>query len=189
MEVPAYDPEGAKALLEGAGMSDLTFSISVGSTWTDVVAYAETLQADAKAAGITIELDIMPESAYWDLWTETAVGITPWTHRPLAVMVLPLAYTADSTGTPVPWNESRWVDEEFSTLLKQAQGTLDIEARRALMAQIQEIQGTRGSIGIAFWKNVWAASNPAFQGIIGHPTQYELWREVWYDPDKDPFKK
>jgi peptide/nickel transport system substrate-binding protein len=188
MEVPAYDPEGAKALLEGAGMPDLTFSISVGSTWTDVVAYAETLQADAKAAGITIELDIMPESAYWDLWTETPVGITPWTHRPLAVMVLPLAYTADSQGVPVAWNESRWVDEEFSALVKEAQGILDIEARRAIMAKIQEIQSTRGSIGIAFWKNVWAISNPAFVGILGHPTNYELWREVWYDPDKDTLK-
>jgi len=187
MDVPEYDPEGAKALLAEAGQEELQFSISVGTGWTEIVAYAESLQEDAKAAGINITLDTMPNSAYWDLWTETAVGITTWAHRPLAVMLLPLAYIADSEGNPVPWNESRWVDDEFTELLVQAQGTLDVEARRAIMADIQRIQQERGSIGIAWWVNFWSVSNPAYIGITAHPTQYNLWREVWYDPDKDPF--
>jgi peptide/nickel transport system substrate-binding protein len=183
MDVPTYDPEGAKALLAEAGMDSLDVSISVGTSWTDIVAYIETLKEDARAGNINVTLDTMPEAAYWDLWTETPVGVTPWTHRPLGVMVLPLAYIADSDGNPVPWNESRWVDEEFSTLLKQAQGTLDVEARRAIMQDIQRIQLERGSIGIAWWQSVWEIFNPKFQGITGHPTAYELWREVWYDPD------
>jgi peptide/nickel transport system substrate-binding protein len=186
MDVPEYDPEGAKALLAESGLEGLAFEISVATGWTDVVAFAETLQQDAKAAGIEITLDTMPTSAYWDLWTETAVGITPWTHRPLAVMVLPLAYIADSEGNPVPWNESRWVDEEFTELLVKAQGTLDIEARRAIMADLQRIQMERGSIAIPYWMNSWTIGNPAFHGIKAHPTTYNLWREVWYDPDKDP---
>ncbi len=186
MDVPEYDPEGAKALLAESGLEGLAFDIAVGTGWPEIVAYAETLQEDAKAAGIEITLNPMPNSAYWDLWTEAAVAITPWTHRPLAVMVLPLAYIADSEGNPVPWNESRWVDDEFSTLLKQAQGTLDVEARRAIMADLQRIQIERGSIAIAWWKNSWAVSSPAFQNVEAHPTEYNLWREVWYDPDKDP---
>lgn len=189
MDVPEFDPEGARALLAEAGQEGLEFSISVGTGWTEIVAYAETLQEDAKAAGVNITLDTMPNDAYWGLWTETPVGITTWAHRPLAVMVLPLAYIADADGNPVPWNESRWVDEEFTRLLQQAQGTLDIEARRAIMADLQRIQMERGSIGIAWWVNFWAIANPAFQGMKAHPTQYNLWREVWYDPDKDPFKK
>ena len=186
MDVPAYDPEGAKALLAESGLEGLAFDIAVGTGWPDVVAYAETLQESAKAAGIDITLNTMPNSAYWDLWTEAAVGITPWTHRPLAVMVLPLAYIGDADGVPVPWNESRWVDEEFTTLLMKAQGTLDIEARRAIMADIQKIQGERGSIAISYWLTSWMISNPAFIGIKSHPTTYNLWREVWYDADKDP---
>ena len=187
MDVPEYDPEGAKKLLEEAGHGDgLDVKISVGTGWTDVVSYIETLQEDAKPAGINITLDTMPNSSYWDLWTETPVGVTPWTHRPLAVMLLPLAYIADAEGKPVPWNESRWVDEEFTKLLQKAQGTLDVEARRAIMADLQRIQSERGSIGIAWWQNIWRVYNPGFQNIEPHPTDYYLWREVWYDPDKDP---
>jgi peptide/nickel transport system substrate-binding protein len=186
MDVPEYDPEGAKALLAESGLEGLTFDIAVGTGWTDVVAYAETLQESAKAAGINIILNTMPTSAYWDVWTEAAVGITPWTHRPLAVMVLPLAYIGDADGKPVPWNESRWVDAEFTELLLKAQGTLDLEARRAIMADLQRIQGERGSIAIPYWQNVWEVTNPAFIGVIAHPTAYNLWREVWYDPDMDP---
>ena len=187
MDIPDYDPDGAAALLDEAGMGGLAFSISVGTGWTDIVAYAETLKEDANAAGVDITLDTMPNSAYWDLWVETAVGITTWAHRPLAVMLLPLAYIADGEGTPVPWNETRWVDEEFSSLLKTAQGTFDVEARRALMVDIQRIQSTRGSIGVSYFTNRWAVANPAFVGIQAHPTGYNLWREVYYDAEMDPF--
>lgn len=188
MDVPAYDPEGAAALLAEAGYPDgIDLSVSVGTGWTDVVAYAETVAEDAKAAGINLTLDTMPNDAYWGLWTETASGITPWTHRPLAVMVLPLAYIGDADGNPVPWNESRWIDDEFSALLLQAQGTADLEARRELMKDIQTIMQERGPVLIAFWKNVWTIMNKGFQNVVGHPTNYELYYEVWYDPDQDPF--
>jgi len=185
MEVPAYDPEGAKALLTEAGVQQpLDVAISVGTGWTDIVAYIETLAEDGKAGGFNITLDTMPNASYWEKWTETPVGVTPWTHRPLAVMVLPLAYIADKDGVPMPWNESRWVDEEFSTLLKKAQGTLDIEARRAIMKDLQAIQQTRGSIAVAWWQSVWNIYHPRFQNLAAHPTHYHLWREVWLDPSK-----
>nr|HRC75021.1 ABC transporter substrate-binding protein [Kouleothrix sp.] len=185
VDVPKYDPEGAKKLLEEAGVkTPLDVKISVGTGWTDIVAYIETLKEDAKPAGFNIILDTMPNASYWDKWTETTVGVTPWTHRPLAVMVLPLAYIADKDGKPVPWNESRWVDQEFSDLLKKAQGTLDLEARKAIMKDIERIQMERGSIAISWWQSVWNIYSPAFQNLKAHPTHYHIWREVWYDPDK-----
>jgi peptide/nickel transport system substrate-binding protein len=186
IDVPKFDPAGAKALLDKAGKAGLTFKIAVGSGWTDVVAYAENLANDAKQAGMNITLDSMPINSYWNVWNDdkAPVGITPWTHRPLAVMVLPLAYIAGPDGKPVPWNETNWVDKEFSDLLQKAQGTLDVEARRVIMKQLEVIQRDRGSIAIAWWQNSWDVFNPVFQNVSAHPTNYNLWREVWLDPSK-----
>ncbi len=182
--IPKYDPEKSKALLKEAGVAEpVKVKLSVGTGWTDIVAYAESLKETAKAGGFEVELDTMPNNAYWDLWTETPVGVTPWTHRPLGVMLLPLAYIADAEGKPVRWNESRWVDEEFSKLLKQAQGTIDVEARRALMKDIETIQQERGSVAIAWWQSVWNIKGLKLQGAPAHPTHYQIWREAWLDPD------
>jgi len=182
IETPKYDPEKAKALLAEAGYPDgIDVEIAVGADWPEVVTYAETLKEDAAPAGIRLKINSMPTSQYWDLWTEVALGITPWTHRPLGTMVLNLGYTADAQGNPVPWNETRWVDEEFVELLNKANGTLDVEARRKIMCDLERIQQERGPIGIAFWMNVWMALGKKVRNAQPHPTSYMLFNEVWLE--------
>jgi len=183
MEAQKYDPEKAKALLAEAGYPDgIDCTIAVGEQWPDIVSYGQILKTDAEPAGIRITINSMPGESYWDVWTEADFAVTSWAHRPLAVMTLPLAYVCDKEGTPVPWNESRWCDAEFDTLLTQAMGILDVEERRKVMADIQKIQVERGSIGIPYWMNVWVAHNPKLKGILPHPTQYnDLWNEAWFE--------
>jgi len=175
-----FDPQKAKEVLEEAGYTTpLKVELSVGSGWEDIVSMAEILKQDA-APAFDIQLRTMPVSTYWDLWTEVDLGITPWTHRPLGTMVLGLAYICDAEGNPVPWNETRWCDDEFAALLKEAQGILDVEARREIMCKLEKIQRDRGSIIIAYWRNVWSIANMKVQNFKGHPTQYdECFREVW----------
>jgi peptide/nickel transport system substrate-binding protein len=178
--IPPYDPEKARQLLKEAGYPDgLEVNLAVGSDWTDVVRYAEVLKQDAEAGGFKINIQTMPVSQYWEKWTEVDLGITPWTHRPLGTMVLGLGYTADAEGNPVSWNETRWVDEEFNTLLEQANGTYDVEERRKIFCKLEDIQMTRGSIGIAFWRNVWMIGRKRLQGMKPHPNLYMLFNDVW----------
>jgi peptide/nickel transport system substrate-binding protein len=178
--IPQYDPEKAKQLLADAGYPDgLDVELAVGTGWPDVVSYAEVLKEDAAAAGFNITLNTMPNSQYWEQWTEVALGITPWTHRPLGTMVLNLGYIGDSEGKPVPWNESRWVDEEFDTLLAEANGTVDVDKRREIFCQLEQIQMDRGSIGIAWWQNIWMVYKNNVKDVPGHPTLYMLFNGVW----------
>lgn len=186
MDVPPYDPDGAVALLQEAGGREgrrLKLEVTFGNSEPDTVRYAELLKEGAAQAGITVTLNGMPSSEYLDeTWLEVPVGITAWDHRPLAVMVLPLAYIDGAV-----WNESHWTDEEFTELLNEARGTRDIEARREIMAELQRIQNERGSIGIAYWLDVWAVINPAFQNFQPHPAAYNTgWEQVWYAPSRDP---
>jgi peptide/nickel transport system substrate-binding protein len=179
MPIPAYDPEASKKLLAEAGYPNgLEVTLAVGSGWPDVVRYAEILQQDAIAGGFKINLQTMPNSQYWEKWTEVDFGITPWTHRPLGTMVLNLAYKADTDGKPVAWNESRWVDEEFSQILEKANGTLDVDERRKLFCKLQKIQYDRGSIGIGYWRAVWMVARSNVKGLEGHPNGFMLFNDV-----------
>jgi len=178
--IPKYDPDGARALLEEYAAEkgiELPLKVTLATKNDESEPeVAQALQQLAAPAGFDITLDITEPSGYWDRWTEVDLGITSWTHRPLGTMVLPLAYTKEAIGN---WNETRWTDDEFETLLRQAEGTLDVEARRALLSQIEDIMQSRGPIGNSFWKNVWNATRSEFKNVKAHPTSYDLLYEVW----------
>ena len=148
-----------------------------------MVSYAEILKEDAAPAGFNVNIDTMPNSQYWEQWTEVDLGITPWTHRPLGTMILNLAYIGDENGEPVAWNESRWVDEEFSELLTEANATLDVDDRRQIFCKLQDIQQDRGSIAASYWMGVWSFSRNSAQNVEAHPTRYLLYNEVWIDEE------
>jgi peptide/nickel transport system substrate-binding protein len=179
-DIPPYDPEGAMALLqEYADEKGLELPLKVTLATKNDQAEPEIAQALKELAlpgGFDITLDITEPAGYWDRWTEVDLGITSWTHRPIAVMVLPLAYTQEAIGN---WNETRWTDDEFETLLREAQGTLDVEARRSIMCKMEDIMQERGPVFNSYWKNVWNITNSKFQNVKAHPTAYDLMYDVW----------
>ncbi len=178
--VPKYDPDKAKQLLKEAGFPNgLDVNCAVGSEWTDVVRYIEVLKQDAAPAGLRINIQTMPTSQYWEKWTEVDLGVTPWTHRPLGTMVLNLAYVTDDAGKPVAWNETNWSDPEFSKLLQEANGTLDLEARRKIMCRLEQIQWERGSIGAPFWQYNWQVTTKRVRDSEPHPTGYYFLNKAW----------
>ncbi|MFT7584544.1 MAG: peptide/nickel transport system substrate-binding protein [Cellvibrionaceae bacterium] len=181
--IPEYDPEGAKALLEEwaaeTGASLPLRATIVTKNDEGEQEYAEALKEDAAGSGFEFDLDITEAGGYWDRWVEVPLGITAWTHRPLDTMVIPLAYIADADGVPVPWNETRWVDDEFSAILKEAEATLDVTARREKIGQLMDIMQERGPIGLAFFKSSWRIHSTRVHNLPGHPTSYDLLNETW----------
>jgi peptide/nickel transport system substrate-binding protein len=183
--IPAYDPEAARALLEEyAAEKGITLPLTVTlATKNDEgePEIAQTLRELAAPAGFNIELDITDPNGYWDRWTEVDLGITAWTHRPLGTMVLAAGYSVDANGAPVPWNETRWADEEFNQKLSEAQSTLDVEARREIMSELEDIFIERGPIFNSFWKRVWNITREEFKNVVAHPINNDLMAEVWKD--------
>ena len=178
--IPKYDPQRAKKLLKDAGYpKGIDVNLAVGSDWPDVVRYAEVLQQDAAPGGFRVHIKSMPTSQYWEKWTEVDLGITPWMHRSIGTMVLNLAYIADDEGKPVPWNETRWSDPEFSKLLKEANGILDVDERRKVFCKLEDIQQQRGSIGIPYWRNAWYCLSKKIKNVHGVPSLYMTFNEAW----------
>jgi peptide/nickel transport system substrate-binding protein len=177
--IPKYDPQRAKQLLKDAGYPNgIDVNLSVG-TWPDVVRIAEVLKQDAAPAGFRINIKTMPTSQYWEKWTEVDFGITPWMHRPIGTMVLNLAYITDDQGKPVPWNETRWSDPEFSKLLTQANGILNVDERRKIFCKLEDIQQQRGSVGIPYWRNAWYVLRQRVKNVHGVPPLYMTFNEAW----------
>jgi peptide/nickel transport system substrate-binding protein len=177
-----FDPAKSKELLKAAGYPNgVTVELAVASDWPESMAYAQALKEDALAGGFTINLKPMPASQYWDGWTEFNMGITWWSHRTLAPMILSVAYTADAAGKPAAWNESRWVDKEFSDILTQAIGTLDVAKRKELVGKLEQIQKDRGSICLPFFMSVWKIYSKKVHDIEATPDEYAIFYQTWKD--------
>ena len=120
-----------------------------------------------KEAGIRVKINVMPSTQYWEVWTKVPFGFTTWAHRPLGVMSLALAYR-----TGVPWNESKYSNPEFDRLLTMAEGTLDVVARREMMAQLEKILQDDGPIVQPVWRAIFTFHDKRVQGFKLHPTLY-----------------
>ena len=177
-QLPALkqDYARARALLAEAGHSDgLRLPIDVASStgqWELNAVLA--LKQQLEPAGIVLEPNPLPAAKFWDVWLKTPFGFTPWTHRPLGVMVLNLAYRSG-----VPWNESKYSNPDFDAALSEASGILDPAARTAAMEQVQHILQDDAVIAQPLWRSVLSAGNARVQGYDMHPTQYHDFTRTW----------
>ena len=168
-ELPAMkvDPEGARALMEEAGMMDFEHELfSIDDAWrkdtTDAVA------AQLRDAGFNVKRTILPGSTFWNDWTKYSFSSTNWNHRPLGVQIWALAYRSGEA-----WNEFGYSNPEFDAVLEKALATADIEARRALMAEGQAILQNDAVTIQPYWRSLY---NHTKEGLVGgnHHISFEI---------------
>ncbi|MDQ0391252.1 ABC transporter substrate-binding protein [Labrys monachus] len=168
--LPKYgrDVEKAKKLLAEAGYPD-GFEIDM-VTRPDPMWEFNTTQVLAeqfKDIGVKVNIKALPSAQYWEVWTQVPFSLTAWGHRPLAIMTLALAYRSNAA-----WNESGYSNPEFDKLLSEAEGILDANKRKVVMAKIEALMQDDGPIVQPFWRVFSTVMDKKVQGFKLHPSQY-----------------
>ena len=164
---PKFDPAGALALVQDAGMADFEHElISIDDAWrkdtTDAVA------AQLRDAGINVKRTVLPGSTFWNDWAKYPFSSTNWNHRPFGVQIWALAYRSGKA-----WNEFGWANPDFDALLEQALATPDVEQRRALMAKGEALIQEEGVTIQPYWRSLY---NHTREGLGGgaHHISFEI---------------
>ncbi len=169
------DVEKARSLLAEAGQSDFEFeliSVDDDSNRNTVDAVA----AQMRDAGLNVKRTVIPGATFWNDWNKYPHSATEWYGRPLGVQVLALAYKSG-----VPWNETGYANAEFDALLEQALGTPDVEARRALMARLQQNLRDAGVIIQPFWRALYRSAREGVHGFEMHQSLEQHLDLVWIE--------
>ena len=170
----SQDIAAAKALLAEAGHPDgIDAKIDINADQPWEVNAIQGMVEQWKLAGIRVKINVLPGAQFWEIWDKTPFGMTSWTHRPLGVMVLGLAYRSG-----VPWNESAFDNAEFDRLLTKAEGILDVDARREVVREIETLMQEEGPIVQPLWHSVLTAMDKRIKGFKMHPTSY-LFANEW----------
>ncbi len=171
------DVAKAKALLAEAGYPngiDVEIACRPQPDW-ELLA-VQIMVEQWKEAGIRCKINVMPSTQYWNVWTKVPFGFTTWAHRPLGTMVLGLAYRSGAA-----WNEANWSNAEFDKLLAEAEGYLDVEKRRAVMAKIERLILDEGPVVVPAWRAVFNYSDKKIKGYRIHPSIYIDAKDMWID--------
>jgi peptide/nickel transport system substrate-binding protein len=164
LQLPARDPEVAKALLAEAGYPDgldLTLTTPDTGGRPDLAA---VLQAQWAEAGVNLEIEVVPESVYYsdapNNWLDANVGITGWGSRPYPQFYLDVMLLCGAK-----WNESHFCDDDFDALATTAGTTLDDNERIEAYYAIQELLAERGPVIIPYYFAQFAAIDDQFDGF------------------------
>ena len=178
----AYDPAGAKAMLDSAGVSGLKTNI-----WAMPVQrpynpnarrMAELIQADWAKVGVDAEIVTYEWGEYLQRSRDgehdtMLLGWTGDNGDPDNFMGVLLGCTAAASGG----NRARWCHEEFDSLLNQARQITDQAERTALYEEAQEIFKDEAPWVTIAHSIVFKPVRKEVTGFIVHP----LGSHIFYD--------
>jgi peptide/nickel transport system substrate-binding protein len=129
------DIEQAKSLLKAAGQENLKVTLTTGQVANGVNEAAQALAEQAKAAGVTIDVNkVDPGTFYGKTYPEHVFGVDWWGSR----YYVPQVFLCDYP--KAAYNTSHWQNPEFMDLFKRGAGELDDAKARDLLQQAQQIQ-------------------------------------------------
>ncbi|MDX8495248.1 ABC transporter substrate-binding protein [Mesorhizobium sp. VK22B] len=170
------DAAGAKKLMADAGQADFEHElITVEDEWQKNT--GDAIAGQLRDAGIKVKRTVLPGSTFWNDWTKYPYSMTIWYMRPLGVQVLALGYR-----TGEAWNETAYSNPDFDAKLKQALSLIDVDKRKEVMKDVEQILQDSGVIIQPFWQKLYSHTNKKVKNYGVHQTfemdLYNVWLEA-----------
>ncbi|MDP9260157.1 MAG: ABC transporter substrate-binding protein [Actinomycetota bacterium] len=175
------DLNQAKALLKAAGHENLVVDLHTTDGAAGMVDSANVFAAQAKAAGVTINVKNDP-NYYGDQYLKLPFSVDFWGTR---------GYLAQNGLGSIPgaaYNECHWppANSNYLSLYKQALAAVDAAKRRELIQEMEKLEYNQGGYIIPFFNNLVDAYSPkvaGFQkskGTLNLDTFGHGFRTVWF---------
>ena len=168
------DVERARSLLAEAGYPDgieLELAVPDG----DFRIYlAQVYKEMAAAAGIVIDINLLPSPAFWDRWMDWPFAVSGLTGRVPATANMNLALRCGGD-----WNESHYCNEEFDALLDEAGATMDRDKRREVYCRIQTLMQEDSGYLVPFWAATFGAGRREAHVPLAWSRGGFLWHQAW----------
>ena len=162
----AYNPEKAKQLLADAGESDLTFSIKVPVEYQFHMDTALLMQSHLQEIGVT--MNIVPIE--WNTWLSEVYGSALYEASIVGLTgkLDPDAVLGRFEST-FRRNFYKYNNPEYDAIIKEARQTGDMDARRELYNQAQQILTDDAVAVFIMDPTLYRAVNNRLSGLLTYP--------------------
>jgi peptide/nickel transport system substrate-binding protein len=168
--------ERAKALLAEAGYADgIELELAVPDAGDHRTSFAQVYKEMAAAAGITVNINLLPSPAFFDRWMEWPFAVSGFNGRVPATANMNLGLRCGAV-----WNESHYCNEALDALLDEADATVDVGKRRELYCRIQTIMQEDSGYVIPFWAVEFDASRSDVHFPSAWPRDTFDWHRTWF---------
>jgi peptide/nickel transport system substrate-binding protein len=150
----SYDPDKAKFHLKKAGMEGAKLDLRTSeAAFSGAVDAALLIKDSAAKAGLNVSVVREPKDGYWsNVWNKKPWCACYWGGRPTADWMFAAAYVNDSE-----WNDTAWktgpAADRFNKLVIEARSELDVEKRRAMYYECQQLVSDDGGSLIPMFAN------------------------------------
>ena len=162
----------AKFLLKKAGAGRADRELTTSAVATGTVAMATVLAAQAKAAGVTINLNNVPPGTFF------GPNYLKWTFAQDYYNYYPyLSQVAESMLLGSPFNETHTNNPQYTSLYNQANATANPSLRKEILQEMQRFDFTQGGYIIPAYIDVLDAYSDKITGYTrrqGRPAAVQL---------------
>ncbi|WP_099864180.1 ABC transporter substrate-binding protein [Pararhizobium haloflavum] len=165
IEQRAYDPDQAKFHYEKSGHSGPIVLRTSDVAFPGAVDASVLFQQQAAAAGITLDIQREPGDGYWtEVWNKQPFCASYWGGRPTQDSMYSTAYYSDAE-----WNDTRFFNEEFDSILLEARAELDDTKRKDMYRDMAMMVRDDGGLILPVFNDFIDARREEVQGWVSDP--------------------